>query len=102
MFRSDSLCAVDLPACESAWAWFKEQAMSDTDEATDLEAARNAMFNERFYTLGWRSYLSGMKEPVSWNAHCVRGWRDAKHAREACGRNLMWSMDCTFPAMNSL
>ncbi len=76
--------------------------MSDNEEQADLEAARGAMTCERWYTLGWRAYLTGIKEPRSYNVHYVRGWRDAKHAREACGRDLMWSMDCTFPATDSL
>ncbi len=77
--------------------------MSDTDEATDLEAAHAAMAVEQWYTYGWRAYLSGKRiVPGVHHPLAVAGWRDAKHAREACGRDLMWSMDCTFPAMNSL
>jgi hypothetical protein len=74
--------------------------MSDTDEATDLETARNAMLRESWYTAGWRGYLRGRPEPL--NGYAAAGWRDAKHAREACDRNIMWSMDCTFPKMDSL
>ena len=74
--------------------------MSDIDELTDLETARLAMLRESWYTAGWRGYLRGRPEPL--NGYAAAGWRDAKHAREACGRDLLWSMDCTFPAMNSL
>ena len=64
--------------------------MSDTDEATDLETARNASFVAKCYTMGWRAYLEGRpcpKHPAS-----ERGWNEARHASEVCGRNIAWSM----------
>lgn len=64
--------------------------MSDFDEQNDLEAARLAMSRERAYTLGWRAYLAGRKRPTL--ADAGRGYDDAKHAHEVCGRRIAWSL----------
>jgi len=65
--------------------------MSDFDEAADLEAARMAMSRERAYTLGWRAYLAGRKRPTL--ADAGRGYDDARHAHEVCGRSIVWSVE---------
>lgn len=74
--------------------------MSDFDEAADLEAARLASFVARCYTLGWRAYLEGRpcpKHPAS-----ERGWMEARHAREVCWREIMWSQEAKYIAPSSI
>ena len=74
--------------------------MSDTDEQADLDAARLASFVARCYTLGWRAYLEG--RPCPKHAASERGWMEARHAREVCWRDIMWSQEAKYIAPNSI
>jgi len=74
--------------------------MSDTDEQADLDAARLASIEARCYTIGWRAYLQG--RPCPKHDSTARGWAEAKHARESCGRELFWSQDIKYIAPSSL
>jgi hypothetical protein len=74
--------------------------MSDSDEQTDLDAARVASFEARCYTIGWRAYLQG--RPCPKDTALARGWNEARHAREACGRELFWSQDIKYITPSSI